>query len=75
MRESSTYRMIIKEGEVQGRLKEALHYTLLLGKKRYGNPGADVLVQLRGIGCYHKLREIGVRMLDASSWEEALEGP
>lgn len=74
MKESTTYQMIVEEGEDKYRLKEAREYTLRLGSKRYGEPGALILKKLNSIRSRRKLEEIGLRMFDAASWEEALGG-
>jgi len=72
MKESTTYQLILQEGQVKGALAEAQKLLLLQGEKRFGPPDADTLAALCGINDVARLEELWVRLLDARSWQDLL---
>jgi len=81
MKESSTYRAILEEGEAKGEAKgkaeEARKMIFLLGRVKLGEPSAEAEAALNGLSDVGQLEELGVRLLRASNWEEllGLNGP
>ena len=73
MKESVTYQAILEEGGVQ-RLREVL---LLQGRDRFSEPSPQVAATLNSLTEVSRLKELAVRLLDVSSWEEllGLNGP
>ena len=69
MKESVTYQAIIEE--------EARKMLLLQGRSRFGKPSPQVVAALNALTDVSRLEELGVRLLNVSSWEEllGLNGP
>ncbi len=84
MKESSTYREIVKEGEVKGEKKglrkgiaigktNALRSTLVqLGTMRFGRPTQKTLAAVKRIGSVQRLDKLVARTLTASSWNQLI---
>jgi hypothetical protein len=68
MKESVTYRAILREGKAE----EARKILLLQGRKQFGAPSAEVLAALDAVTDVPRLEELSVRLLQASSWQELL---
>lgn len=60
------------KGRAEGRASEARKILLYFGRKRYGEPGADVLTLIEAIEDPERLDQLCKRILDAASWEELL---
>jgi hypothetical protein len=73
MKESVTYQAIIEEGEE----REARKMLLLMGRSCFGEPPPEVVAALDALTDVSRLEELGVRLLQASSWQEllGLNGP
>jgi predicted transposase YdaD len=73
MKESVTYQAIIEEGEA----REARKMVLLMGRTRFGEPPPEAVAALDALTDVTRLEELGVRLLQASSWHEllGLSGP
>ena len=78
MEESVTYQAIIRKGEARGqamgREAEARRMLLLQGRRRFGEPSAQVQAALDALSDVGRLEELAIRLLDVnvSSWEELL---
>jgi predicted transposase YdaD len=77
MKESVTYQAILEEGmaegEAKGVLKEARKMVLLQGRSRFGQPASpQVVAALEALTEARQLEELGVRLLQVSSWQELL---
>ena len=88
MKESSTYRSILEEGEAIGEARgkaigkaigeatgkaEGARRTLLLqGRDRFGEPSAKVLAALESVTDLSQLEALAVRLLHVETWEELL---
>jgi Domain of unknown function (DUF4351) len=68
MEESITYQEILGIGQ----LKEARKMILRLGKNRFGRSSRKAKEALEAIVDLEVLESLGVRLLDAKSWEELL---
>ena len=75
MRESVFYQMILQEGEVIGRTKEAKKFLLLVGENRFGAPSARQAAALEAITDLGRLEQMWRRILEADSWEDLLGAP
>lgn len=77
MRESSTYQLIIAEGEAKGEARgraiEARNLILRLGAQRFGNPDTSVKRAIRSIRSVERLEELADRLLKANDWRELLQ--
>ena len=71
MEESVTYQAIL----ARGALEEARKTLLLLGRKQFGVPGAEVRAAVEGIADLERLEQLQVRLLKVRSWEELLGLP
>ena len=71
MKESTTYQAIVEEG----RAEEARQFLLRLGRKRFGQPGAEVVTTIQAIPDVRRLEELGERLLEADTWQELLGVP
>jgi hypothetical protein len=67
MEDSVTYQAIIAQGERK--------LLLLQGRKRFGEPPPEATAALEAIKEVPKLEELGVRLFQASSWQELLDLP
>jgi predicted transposase YdaD len=77
MKESVTYRAILEEGKaegiVEGSLQEARKMVLLMGRSHFGQPASpQVVAALEAVTEASQLEELGVRLLQVSSWQELL---
>jgi predicted transposase YdaD len=68
MEESVTYQAILRKGEA----KEARKMLLLQGRSRFGEPPLEAMTALDALSDVSRLEELGVRLLQASSWQELL---
>ena len=68
MKEPSTYRAIIREGQVRA-LKEIL---LELGTQRFGPPAEGIRKTIKATSRPNPLKKLYRQLLDVSSWEELL---
>ncbi len=75
MRDSEGYLAILDEGRAEGRSDEARRLMLRLGRKRFGEPAADLAAQLQAIADVERLERLSERLLDAASWSELLATP
>ena len=81
MKESTTYQAILSEGKAEGvaegKTEEARNMLLLLGRRRFGEPPPEAVAALDALSDVSRLEELGVRLLEASSWQEllGLNGP
>jgi hypothetical protein len=76
MEESVTYQASLKQGEAQGEARgkatEARRMLFLQGRSRFGEPSAKIVAALDALSDVSRLEELGIRLLQASSWEELL---
>lgn len=76
MKESTTYQMIIEEGEAQGirkgEIKEAKSLLIRLGRRRLGSPSPSVIATLDAIQDLARLEQIAERVVDVSTWDELI---
>jgi hypothetical protein len=72
MKESVTYQATLEEGRVEGAVCEARKFLLLMGRKRLGEPPAQIATALEGITDLTRLEHLGERLLEVSSWQELL---
>jgi predicted transposase YdaD len=83
MEESATYQAIVRRGREQGheegleegRLEGARRFLLLQGEAKFCPGQAAARAALERITDLARLEELGVRMLNAGSWEELLAQP
>jgi hypothetical protein len=68
--ESSVYQGIFARGEVEAMRKSLIRQ----GRKKWGEPGEQVLARIAAIGDLDRLNLLSDRILDASSWDDLL-GP
>jgi hypothetical protein len=68
MEESVTYQAILRKGKTA----EARRMLLLQGRTRFGEPSAKVVAALDALSDVSQLERLGIRLLDAGSWEELL---
>jgi predicted transposase YdaD len=74
MKESTTYQAILREGKAEGRLEEAKRILLRQGRKRFGQPKAAVKSKIDAIADLAQLERLSDRVLDATSWDELIDG-
>jgi predicted transposase YdaD len=77
MKESVTYQAILEEGKAEGiaegSLKEARKMVLLMGRSHLRQPASpQVVAALEAITEASQLEELGIRLLQVSSWQELL---
>ena len=72
MEESLTYQKVIREGKAEGKAEEALRILLLLGRRRLGEPSAEVVAALEALTDVNRLEDLNLRVLDAGSWQDLL---
>ncbi|MBY0522177.1 MAG: hypothetical protein K2R98_02195 [Gemmataceae bacterium] len=80
MEESVTYQKILRKGEARGIVEgvakgeanEARKMLLLLGRARFGEPTPEAVAALDALTDVRQLEELGVRLLQATSWQELL---
>jgi hypothetical protein len=69
MKESVTYQAILREGEAN----EARKMLLLQGRSRFGEPPPpEAVAALDAVTDVSRLEELGVRLLQVSSWQDLL---
>ncbi|MBY0522869.1 MAG: hypothetical protein K2R98_05705 [Gemmataceae bacterium] len=73
MEESVTYQKIIRKGEARGEANEARKMVVLMGRARFGEPSPEALAALDALTDVGRLEALGVRLLQAASWQELLE--
>ncbi len=69
MKESTTYQLIIEEGEI----KEARSLVLRIGRRRFGPPPQPVIAALEAIADLPRLEQIAERLVEVSSWEQLVD--
>jgi hypothetical protein len=62
----------LAEGEAKGEMNGSRVTLLRLGRKRFGEPEADVLHALEAISSAETLQQMAVRVLEVESWQELL---
>jgi predicted transposase YdaD len=72
MEESATYQAIVRKGREQGRAEGERRLLLLLGETKLGPPDPAVRAALESIDDLARLEELGVRLMNAGSWQELL---
>jgi hypothetical protein len=80
MKESVTYQAILKEGEAKGEARgeakgearEARKILMMQGRKCFGEPSPEILAALDAMTDVGQLEELGLRLLETSSWQELL---
>ena len=72
MKESVTYQAILREGEAEGKTEEARKMLLLQGRSRFGEPPPEAVAALDALTDVSRLEELGLRLLQATSWQELL---
>lgn len=76
MRESTTYRAILAEGEAigeaLGRIDEARRILILQGERRFGTATKVVRDHLDRITTHEGLEALLARLFEAESWDELL---
>jgi hypothetical protein len=66
----------IREGWIEeGKAKGALRVLIKFGKKRLGEPAADVLTAMQSITDVDRLDRLGDHLDQVSNWEELLQVP
>jgi predicted transposase YdaD len=75
MKESVTYQAILEEGEAKGMIAGARQLLIEQGSDRFGPPDARTAAALDRIQDLQRLKELGVRLLRARSWQELLGSP
>ena len=74
MKESATYRAILREGKAEGKIEEAKRILLRQGRIRFGQPKATVKSRIEAIADLARLEHLTDRVLDAESWDELIAG-
>jgi hypothetical protein len=59
-------------GEKQGSMEASRAVLVSLGRKRFGEPDADLLARLQAIESTERLQQLALRVLDVESWQELL---
>jgi predicted transposase YdaD len=76
MKESTTYQMIIEEGEALGRAKgrvdEARALVLRLGQRRFGAPPQQMVEKLNSIQDLAVLESIAEQIVEVQGWDQLL---
>jgi predicted transposase YdaD len=70
--ESSVYQGIFAKGRAEGQIEEAKKILLAQGRKRFGEPGDEVLGKIAAINGLDRLNHLLVRVLDVAGWDELL---
>ncbi len=77
MKESSTYRAILEEGEakgkVEGKAEEARNMLLMLGRDQFGEPPAAAKAALDSLTDVRRLEALALQVKHAGSWEQLLD--
>ena len=72
MEESSGYQLIMERGEAKGEVRGQHNLILDLGRLRFGEPEPDQLSTLMHITKLERLKEVGRRIITATTWDELL---
>ncbi len=75
MRDSDTYMAILDEGRAEGEVRGARRMLVRLGRKRFGEPTADLLAAFQAISDLERLGRMSERVLDATSCQDLLATP
>lgn len=79
MQHSSTYQWLRDtaqaEGRAEGRLAEARRTLLRQGRKKFGDPTAEVAATIEAMTVLSRLEDLSDRLLDVNSWDELLATP
>jgi hypothetical protein len=79
MIESSGYQLILAEGRAEarakGRVEGARKVLLIFGETRFGPSDDAVTAMFDAIDDLDRLKQLGLRMLKAKSWQELLGQP
>ena len=76
MQESSGYQLILEEGEIKGKIKQAQNTLLLQGRQRLGRPASSTEeAALRAVNDLDRLERMTVAVLTAADWRELLATP
>ena len=62
-----SYQAILREGQAEGQTKEARRILLLQGRRRFGEPTAEVVAALDSLADVEKLEQLSMRLLEVSS--------
>jgi hypothetical protein len=60
------------KGEAKGEMNGSRSTLLRLGRKRFGEPKAEVVQALEAISSTETLQQLAVRVLEVESWKELL---
>ncbi len=78
MRESTTYRAILREGraegKAEGKIEEAKRILLRQGRLKFGQPKPGIKAKVEAIADLVRLEHLSDRILVAASWDELIEG-
>ena len=73
MKASSTYRAILKEGRMEGRIEGAKRSLIMLGEhKGFGELSPHVRETIEAIHDFKQLEQLGIRLLYVNTWDELL---
>jgi predicted transposase YdaD len=72
MEESTTYQAILRRGEERGAARSLRETILRQGRRKFGEPSAELVQTLEGIANRERLQQLTDRILDAASWQELL---
>lgn len=75
MQHSSTYQHTLATGRAEGRAEEARQTVLRQGRRRFGEPSAEVRTSLEGVSALDRLHDLADRIPDVGSWDELLATP
>jgi hypothetical protein len=72
MQHSSTYQHTLAVGRAQGELNAARQIIVRQGRRRFGEPSAEVRASLDAITALDRLNELADRVHEVGSWDELL---
>ena len=73
MKASSTYRAILKEGRMEGKIEGAKQFLILLGEhKGFGEASHHIRETIEAINNFKRLEQLAVRLLYVNTWDELL---
>jgi predicted transposase YdaD len=72
MEESATYQAIVRKGREEGRAEGERRLLLLQGEAKFGRPDPAVRAALERIDDLARLEDLGVRLINAGSWQDLL---
>jgi predicted transposase YdaD len=75
MEESATYQAIVRRGREEGRVEGERRLLLLQGETKFGPPDRAARATIESINDLARLEELGVRFVNAGSWQEWLAPP